>query len=211
MGVTRSRQPFALSFYGCSNAFCCPKQFACRLFVYFSFRFSRGKLQGRTSARASGAAGQRGRKQSPSPSHATTVSSNFQLESLSVYLAPNERRLPPLPTATLAICSRCGQRILQWLHTKKKYEKKTKFQGIIVVIIIKTCSSPAKSSYQAQHVFPSMFYASLQNFLFRSSSSATSRTNDSVHINASSAIIIYLMTLVYSVYSVNRMRLICEG
>lgn len=48
--------------------------------------------------------------------HATTVSSNFQLESFA-YLAPNERPLPLLLAATLAICSKCGQRILQLLHT----------------------------------------------------------------------------------------------
>lgn len=91
-----------------------------------------------------------------------------------------------------AFCSCCTH---TRTHTEEKKATKAvaKFQGIIVVIIIKTCSSRAKwvcvrvcvcvyvcelaqllsrheSSYQAQHVFPSWVYASLslwgnQNFI----------------------------------------------
>lgn len=113
---------------------------ACCLFVYFSFRFSRGKLQGRKTV-AGGA-----EEKTPYPSHATTVSSNFQLESFA-YLAPNEPQSRPLPSflplwqsaasVANAFCSCCT-------HKKKATKAVAKFQGIIVVIIIKTCTSRAK-------------------------------------------------------------------
>lgn len=70
---------------------------ACCLFVYFSLRFSRGKLQGRTSERGAGAgtgAAAGTRHCAPVRAHATTVSSNFQLES---FLAPNEHQFPLPP------------------------------------------------------------------------------------------------------------------
>lgn len=118
----------------------------CLLFVsFFAWKITRTKNSGR----------RRGRGSYLTLRHATTVSSNFQLESFA-YLAPNERQsrtphpLPLLLPATLAICSKCGQRILQLLHThtytggKKATKAVAKFQGIIVVIIIKTCSSRAK-------------------------------------------------------------------
>lgn len=86
----------------------------CLLFVsFFAWKITRTKNSGGGAE-----------EKTPYPSHATTVSSNFQLESFA-YLAPNEpqSRPPSLFPATLAICSKCGQRILQLLHTQKKGNK----------------------------------------------------------------------------------------
>lgn len=151
----------------------------CLLFVsFFAWKITRTKNSGR----------RRGRGSYLTLRHATTVSSNFQLESFA-YLAPNERqsRTPPPPP----LACHFGNLQQVWpthfavvahthTHRRKKATKAVaKFQGIIVVIIIKTCSSQMsvcayvyvcelaqllsrhESSYQAQHVFPSWVYASL--------------------------------------------------
>lgn len=87
--------------------------------------------------------------------HATTVSSNFQLESFA-YLAANERqsRTPPPPPSLAWHFGNLQQvwpthfAVVAHTHTHTEEKKPTKavakFQGIIVVIIIKTCSSRAK-------------------------------------------------------------------
>lgn len=83
--------------------------------------------------------------------HATTVSSNFQLESFA-YLAPNERQSRPHSLAchfgNLQQVWPTHFAVVAHTHTHTEEKKATKavakFQGIIVVIIIKTCSSRAK-------------------------------------------------------------------